>query len=185
MRLGAWGIVFQIDGSFRFGWARQNRVSVTTCSVNQGFEIPVMAIVKPLLSPMPWQSCPNVVFNVGRIFPTFVQHWNELWYKSLCLLHCSVKSKGGNSLFLNQALTAFWLSKCSGWDPRTDLLILELATIPSPWVPWCRGYKLPAWKVGNRGFEPYSDLQVSKKQNVSSPLTRNDLILLGTSVTER
>ena len=25
--------------------------------------------------------------------------------------------------------------------------------------------KLPAWKVGDRGFEPHSGLQVSKKQN--------------------
>ena len=28
-------------------------------------------------------------------------------------------------------------------------------------VPWL---KLPAWKVGDRGFEPHSGLQVSKKQ---------------------
>ena len=41
--------------------------------------------------------------------------------------------------------------------------------------------KLSAWKVGDRGFEPHSGLQVSKKkQNVSSPLTRNDSILWGT-----
>ena len=39
--------------------------------------------------------------------------------------------------------------------------------------------KLPAWKVGDRGFEPHSGLQVS------SPLTRNDSILWGASVTER
>ena len=45
--------------------------------------------------------------------------------------------------------------------------------------------KLPAWKVGVRGLEPHSGLQVSKKQNGSSPLTRNDSILWGTSVTER
>ena len=37
--------------------------------------------------------------------------------------------------------------------------------------------KLPAWKVG--------DLQVSKKQNVSSSLTRKDSISWGTAVTER
>ena len=35
--------------------------------------------------------------------------------------------------------------------------------------------KLPAWKVADRGFEPHSGLQVSKKQTVSSPLTREDL----------
>ena len=45
--------------------------------------------------------------------------------------------------------------------------------------------KLPAWKFGDRGLEPHSGLQVSKKQNVSFPLTRNDSILQGTSVTER
>ena len=44
---------------------------------------------------------------------------------------------------------------------------------------------LPAWKVGDHGFEPHSGLQVSKKQNVSSPLTRKYLLLWGTSVTER
>ena len=45
--------------------------------------------------------------------------------------------------------------------------------------------KLPAGKVGDRGFEPHSGLQISKKQNVSSPLTRKDSILWGASVTER
>ena len=39
--------------------------------------------------------------------------------------------------------------------------------------------KLPAWKVGDRGFEPPSRLQVSKKRNVYSPLTRKDAILWG------
>ena len=29
--------------------------------------------------------------------------------------------------------------------------------------------KLPAWKVGDRGLEPHSGLQVSKQQYVSSP----------------
>ena len=29
-----------------------------------------------------------------------------------------------------------------------------------------KGLKLPAWKVGDRGLEPRSDIQVSKKQNV-------------------
>ena len=33
--------------------------------------------------------------------------------------------------------------------------------------------KLPAWKVGDRGFNPHSGIQVSK-QNVLSPLTRED-----------
>ena len=36
--------------------------------------------------------------------------------------------------------------------------------------------KLPAWKVGDRGFDPHSVLQVSKKQNVSSPLILKDSI---------
>ena len=34
--------------------------------------------------------------------------------------------------------------------------------------------KLPAWKVGDSEFEPPSGFQVSKKQNVSSSLTRED-----------
>ena len=37
--------------------------------------------------------------------------------------------------------------------------------------------KLPAWKVGDRGFVPRSDIQISRKQNVSSPLTRKDSVL--------
>ena len=37
--------------------------------------------------------------------------------------------------------------------------------------------KLPAWKVGDRGFEPRSDIQVLNKQNVFSLLTRKDYIL--------
>ena len=48
--------------------------------------------------------------------------------------------------------------------------------------------KLPAWKVGDRGFAPHSGLQLLKKQNVSSPLTRNQVmiqLLWGTSVTDR
>ena len=43
--------------------------------------------------------------------------------------------------------------------------------------------KLPAWKVGDRGFKPHSDLQVLNEQNVSSPLTREDAILWGASLT--
>ena len=33
---------------------------------------------------------------------------------------------------------------------------------------------LPAWKVGDRGFEPRSSIQVSMKLNISSPLTHKD-----------
>ena len=36
--------------------------------------------------------------------------------------------------------------------------------------------KMPACKVGDRGFEPRSGLQVSKKQKNSFHLTRKDLI---------
>ena len=36
--------------------------------------------------------------------------------------------------------------------------------------------KLPAGKVGDRGFEPHSGLQISKKQNVSSPSPASDEI---------
>ena len=39
--------------------------------------------------------------------------------------------------------------------------------------------KLPAWKVGDRGFEPRSGIQVAKKQNASSLPTRKDSILEG------
>ena len=46
-------------------------------------------------------------------------------------------------------------------------------------VHWLR---VPAWKVGDRGFEPRSGIQVSKKQNGSSLLTRENSILWGASV---
>ena len=45
--------------------------------------------------------------------------------------------------------------------------------------------KLPACKVGDRGFEPHSGLQISKKQTIFSLLTREDSILLGSSVAAR
>ena len=45
--------------------------------------------------------------------------------------------------------------------------------------------KLPAWKVGYRGFKPCSGILVSKKQNVSPLLTPKDLILWGASRTEK
>ena len=45
--------------------------------------------------------------------------------------------------------------------------------------------KLSALKVGDRGFEPHSGLQFTKKQSVSSPRTRKNSILLGASVNER
>ena len=41
----------------------------------------------------------------------------------------------------------------------------------------------PAWKVGDRGIEHRSSIQVSKKQTVSSPLTRKDSIVWGAPVT--
>ena len=44
-------------------------------------------------------------------------------------------------------------------------------------------FKLFAWKGGVRGFEPQSGLQVSKKENVSSPLAQV-LTLWEASVTE-
>ena len=39
--------------------------------------------------------------------------------------------------------------------------------------------------VGDRGFESNSGPQVSKKQNVSSPLNHRDAILWAASMTER
>ena len=44
-------------------------------------------------------------------------------------------------------------------------------------------FRLPSWKGGDRGFETRSGIQLSKKQNVSSLLTRDDLLLWGPSVT--
>ena len=44
--------------------------------------------------------------------------------------------------------------------------------------------KLSAWKVGDRGCEPHSGLQVLKKLIVSSSLTRKYSILWAASVTE-
>ena len=44
--------------------------------------------------------------------------------------------------------------------------------------------KLPAWKIGDRRFEPNSGLQVSKKQNVSSSRTCKDSILWGVSMAD-
>ena len=44
--------------------------------------------------------------------------------------------------------------------------------------------KLPAWKVRDREFQPHTGFQVSKKLNVSFPLTRKDSILWGAYVTE-
>ena len=49
----------------------------------------------------------------------------------------------------------------------------------------CAEVKAATWKVGDRGLAPHSGRQVSKKQNVSSPLTPNDSILWGTSGTKR
>ena len=46
-------------------------------------------------------------------------------------------------------------------------------------------FNMPAWKAGDRGFEPHSGLQVSKRQNVFSPLNRKDSILWGAPLTER
>ena len=63
----------------------------------------------------------------------------------------------------------FWLCTHTG-DLGTGTLPAEAGTL----VQWL---KLPAWEVGDRGFEPHSGLQVSKKQNVSSLLTRKDSIL--------
>ena len=60
-----------------------------------------------------------------------------------------------------------------------DTLVLTLAA--GALVKWL---KLPAWKVGDRGFKPHSTFQISKKQSVSSTLTRKNAILWGASVTE-
>ena len=59
------------------------------------------------------------------------------------------------------------------------LLMFKRSILGGSLVQWL---KLSAWKVGDRGFEPHSDLQVYKKQNDLFPLARNDSILWGTSV---
>ena len=41
-----------------------------------------------------------------------------------------------------------------------------------------RWLKMPAWNVGDRGHEPLSGIQLSKKQIVFSPLTGKDLIFV-------
>ena len=41
--------------------------------------------------------------------------------------------------------------------------------------------KLPAWKIGDHWFQTRTDIQVSKKQNVSSSLTPKDSIVWGAS----
>ena len=65
---------------------------------------------------------------------------------------------------------------------RTICALLPNTTRGRPLVQWL---KLHAWKIGDCGFETRSGIQVSKKQNVSSPLTRKDLILWAASVIER
>ena len=59
-----------------------------------------------------------------------------------------------------------------------DLLYISAGAL----VQWL---KLHTWKVGDPGFEPHSGLQVSRKQNVSSPTTRNDSIWLACSISDR
>ena len=45
--------------------------------------------------------------------------------------------------------------------------------------------KLPAWKVGDRGFEPNSVLKFQRSNISSSPLTREDSLLWAAFVIER
>ena len=54
-----------------------------------------------------------------------------------------------------------------GFGP--DLAIMLQRKDGGVLVQW---FKLPAWKVGGRGFKPSSGIQVSKKQKDSSPLNR-------------
>ena len=63
----------------------------------------------------------------------------------------------------------------------------DKSAFQSPFVGGClvRLLKLPAWKIGVAGSHTRSGIQVLKKQNVSSPLTRKDSIVWGASVTDR
>ena len=51
---------------------------------------------------------------------------------------------------------------------RCSAVVKAVTVVQVVTVQWL---KLPAWKVGDRGLVPHSGIQVSKKQNVSSPLT--------------
>ena len=62
---------------------------------------------------------------------------------------------------------------------KSHLVFKQLTWALMQWL------KLPAWKVGDRGFKPHYGLQVPKKQYVSSPLTRKDSFLWRAFVTER
>ena len=66
------------------------------------------------------------------------------------------------------------------WRYTYEQVMLCFTTGPGALVQWL---KLPAWKVGDRGLEPRSGIQVSKKHNVSSPLTREDSRLWRAPVT--
>ena len=63
-----------------------------------------------------------------------------------------------------------WKSWHNRWKPAATCVMWPSGAL----VQWL---KLPAWKVRDRGFEPHSGFQISKKQKVSSPLTRKYLIL--------
>ena len=121
---------------------------------------------------MPVYCWPTVV-DGGSTF-------NRNWFCVLCLpgaalLH--VKATPSNKYHHVQLV----LDPC-----RVELPLIfhpRAAVMHRIWPLWL---KLPAWRVGDRGFKPHSGLQVSKKQNnVSSPLIRKKIILWGTSVTER
>ena len=62
------------------------------------------------------------------------------------------------------------------------LLYVHYCSHSSLWagalLQWLR---LPTWKGGDRVIVPLSGIQVSKKQNVSSPLTRKDSVLWATA----
>ena len=49
-----------------------------------------------------------------------------------------------------------------------NFIFTHMAGVLTLWL------KLPAWEVGNRGFELRSGIQVLKKQNVPSLLNRKD-----------
>ena len=67
-------------------------------------------------------------------------------------------------------------------QPTSRVCWVRCVTSAGALVQWL---KLLAWKFVDRWFRAPLRPQVSKKQNVSSPLTRKHPILWGTSVTKR
>ena len=109
------------------------------------------------IEPMLDYCCPTVC-DAG---PTIIQHWLNV---CVCCVICFPRTLANTY----RRLTGM-----------RGIVLLSLRA--GAMVQWL---KLPP-KVGDPGFEPRSGILVSKKQTVSSPLTRKDPMLWGASLTER